>query len=194
MFGAETLKRKYGMTPTKEWVEVIGRLKDYELTRGMRRLVASGSENLPSLPKFRRLCQESLNDDTDTPTATPLPQLPSNLASQDAWDIASNRHLLQHLNARLGRDSKCYGPVMPGYGGASPEQEAASAVLVKWKKHWAQMMREEATAEGVDGKYQREVWDSYMRMAEEEIKTGVSALASKMPQPAAAPAWEADVE
>ena len=169
MFGAETLKRKYGAVPPREWLEVIARLKDYELTRGMRRLVASGSDLIPSLPKFRRLCQESLNDDLDGSQLVPLPRLPSNLLAQDAWEVAGSLHLRTYLGTRLAKAPKAFGPIVYGEGAGSAAQQACTAILVKWKKTWSQMMREEATEIGVESGYQREIWNSYMVLAEEEI-------------------------
>lgn len=178
MFGGEAMKRKYGMTPPKEWVEVIGRLRDYELARGMRRVLGSGTEHIPSLPKFRRFCQEVATDD-DPPQTQPLMALPSNLANQDDWEVLANRRLLKHIYTVLGKDPKALGPVTPydfklhrdegkpNLG--SQQQQNNTAVLVHWKKKWAQDMRDEATAEGVDGKYQREVWDAHMRMAHQEF-------------------------
>lgn len=175
MFGAARLERTFGAVPPREWVDMVGGLKDYELQRGVRRIMASGTDQIPTLPKFRRMCQEVAADD-DAPQSTPLPQLPSNLAAQDDWDMASNRHLLGYIAKRLKKDPRAYGPIVHWTSGnrmGSPEQQHCTAILVHWKKHWAQMMREEATAAGVDGKYQREQWDAYMRQAEEEIAANV---------------------
>ena len=68
----------------------------------------------------------------------------------DNWDVAANKHLLA-LVVRGGKFTV-----------------ELTAALVKWKNKWAQAMREEATSEGVEVSYQREVWDSYMTMARQE--------------------------
>lgn len=176
MFGGERLARTFGKSAPREWVDMVGNLKDHELQRGLRRMVASGTEHIPAMPKFRRWCQEIAADD-DAPQSAPLPQLPSNLLAQDAWEVASNLHLLKHIRTRLRKGhARDYGPVVAfttGNRDGSPEQQHCTAILVHWKKHWAQMMREEATVEGVDGKYQREQWDAYMRQAEQEIAESV---------------------
>lgn len=176
MFGPERLARTFGKTPPLEWVELCGRLKDYELQRGIRRVMASGTDQIPPAPKFRKFCQETRNDDIDEPQSQPLPQLPSNLAAQDEWDMASNRHLLGYLAKRLKKDPRAYGPIVhwtTSNRQGSPQQQHCTAILVHWKKHWAQMMREEAVDGQVDGGYQHEQWDAYMRQAEEEIAANV---------------------
>lgn len=174
MFGGERLARAFGKVPPREWIDLVGGLKDFELQRGVRRVMASGTDQIPTCPKFRRLCQESRNDDLDSNAPPPLPQLPSNLAAQDDWEVSASLHLLKHIRTRLGRNALAYGPIVYGRdNNGSPEQQHCTAILMHWKKHWAQMMREEATADGVDGKYQREIWDSYMRMAEQEIAQNV---------------------
>lgn len=169
MFGAERLKKAFGAVPPREWIDQCGRLTDGELQRGIRRLIASGSEHIPALPKFRRLCQEVASDD-DAPQPTPFPQLPSNLAMQDGWDIRSNLKLCRHLGTRLRKDPRVYGPIVHGHGNSgSAEQQTCTAILVRWKKRWAEAMREAAVDGEVDGTDQREMWEAHMHQAESEI-------------------------
>ena|ERR1700722_13693252 len=179
MFGGEALTRKYGANIPREWLDLVGQLKDFELSRGIRRMAASGAEHVPTLPKFKRWCREVANDDLDRPASRPLPQLPSNLVAQDAWDVAASRHLVHYLFTRLGRNPRAFGPIVPGQNNGSPEQERCTAILVKWKKRWAQAMREAAFNNQVDSQDQRELWDSHMEMAEAEIIESMEAPAAE---------------
>jgi hypothetical protein len=57
MFGAETLARKYGDTAPETWITAVERLNQFELERGMRRLVYGGKTYIPTLPEFLRMCR-----------------------------------------------------------------------------------------------------------------------------------------
>ncbi len=48
LFGGESVKRKFGDDPPDEWVGVLAQLSDYQLERGMRRLLRSGKSTPPS--------------------------------------------------------------------------------------------------------------------------------------------------
>ena len=85
--------------------------------------------------------------------------------------MASSRHLLGYLAKRLGKDPRAYGPIVPFSSGnreGSAQQQHCTAILVHWKNHWSQMMREEAVGGEVPGPYQREQWNAYMLQAEQE--------------------------
>lgn len=57
LFGADAVRRKFGDSPPPEWVSVIASLDDFQLQRGMRRLVYSGKAHVPTLPEFVKLCR-----------------------------------------------------------------------------------------------------------------------------------------
>lgn len=87
----------------------------------------------------------------------------------DRWDIASNHLLMAYIRRRLAAGSRRWGA--PG----SPEQAAATRVLVRHKKGWAALMRswdvDPDTGElmippAVD---QNAAWKASMESAEAEI-------------------------
>lgn len=156
LFGGESVSRKFGDEPPAEWVGVLAQLNDYQLERGMRRLLASGKAHVPSLPEFRRLCVEVSNDDLDIPSpAVPRLEGPSSWKGDD-WDMTANRHLLAHI-LRAAQERRYY----------NPEQ---TAVLVAYKKAWAQDMREEVVNGEVPVTRQRETWAQCMQRAESEVR------------------------
>ena len=58
MFGADAVQRKFGDTPPDDWAQFINRLSDYELKRGLRRMVNGGKAFPPSLPEFLKMAHE----------------------------------------------------------------------------------------------------------------------------------------
>src|SRR5262245_3625118 len=160
LFGGDAVERKFGKTPPAEWASVIGKLKDYELERGMRRLVHSGRDAVPSLPAFTKLCRTIQDDSIDEgPRALALPSPDSR--QFDRWAIAANNRLLGYV-MRQGVERRYYNADETG-------------VLVGYKNAWATDMREAIvhpeTGEIVDYSpaIQQEQWDECMRRAEERI-------------------------
>jgi hypothetical protein len=154
LFGGDAVRRKFGDTPPPEWVGVVAQLTDYQLDRGMRRLLASGKGQVPSLPEFRRLCMLIADDELDPPD---LPALAAPAWNGDDWDIRANKNLLSFIVHMLAAEPRKLGA--PN----SPEQASATKVLVSYKNAWAQDMREwEGTP--IHAK-QVEAWDGCMARA-----------------------------
>src|SRR6266404_2269363 len=151
LFGAEAVTRKFGAVPPPEWVGVMGQLTDYQLERGMRRLLHSGKAHVPALPEFRRLCVMLADDDLDPPD---LPLLSAPAYPGDGWEIASNRHLLSHIAHQAKK--RVY------YAG-----ERLTAPLVAYKKAWAQDMREGGESPSVAE--QKRTWTECMARADAAI-------------------------
>lgn len=170
LFGGDSVRRKYGDTPPDEWAAMIPRMSDYDLERGLRRLVHSGRGHVPSLPEFVRLCK-AVGQHDDMPDAPRALALPPPVEADDVWLIAANRHLLGYVlnhtarrTRRFAPDWSCGTPIHPG-----PKAIARTAILVRWARQWADQMRAAATPQGVDVADQKDVWANCMRRAESEI-------------------------
>lgn len=72
MFGSR-FTRDYGDSAPDTWRRTIESLKDFELARGLRRLLQQGSGSPPTLPQFVKACRASDPDDVVRPTSTYLP-------------------------------------------------------------------------------------------------------------------------
>lgn len=172
MFGGDAVRRRYGDTAPVEWVAMLARLTDYELERGMRRLVYSGRGHVPSLPEFVKLCR-TIGQADDISEGPQAPQLPAPDNDHfDVWGIAANRHLLAYVLERTPRRTRRYAPDWTSRGGTvhpGPETIERTAILVKWKNEWADRMRAIADDHGVDAADQRDIWANCMTLAENEI-------------------------
>lgn len=153
MFGGDAVERKYGKLPPAEWKVMISRLKEFEVDRGIRRLAYSGKPHVPSLPEFTKLCRTVADDEVDEgPQRMALPN--PEAFTGDEWEIESNQRLLKHLTTILAKKASAMGEVpkiereyVKGkFSGLksvpSPQQVQTTAVLVAYKKAWAQDMRE----------------------------------------------------
>lgn len=162
---------------------MIGRLKDHELERGMRRLMYSGAAAPPSLPQFVRLCR-TVGDAPDLDEGPRVPALPKPAEWQgDRWDVAANRHLVAHLLRELWANPRAYGHPASVHAmrtmsreqfpnaDASPEFVRAVRTLVAYTRAWAQDMREMAAESGgvVPVELQRAAWEDCMARAEADI-------------------------
>lgn len=166
LFGAESLKRKYGTSPPGEWVGVLGRLDARELERGMRRLVHSGRDQLPTLPAFVRLCRSFGSDDINEGPSQQRPALPNPVNGVDAWLERANHHLLAHIMRCVQSNPLWYGRR------ESDEMHRAMTALVRAKNTWAEEMRDlAANQEGglVDAELQKSCWADYINAAEREV-------------------------
>jgi len=146
MFGAETLSRKYGDTPPEDWDLALDSLTGYELQRGIKRLINSGLQNLPSLPQFLKFCRDvggTGDYDGDDWGHIPPPQLTH--FEGDKWDIASNFHFFRIVFEAKGR-------FKPG--------ELDS--LLRFKHAWAQDCREADKGDGVPVSLQKQWWADCM--------------------------------
>lgn len=177
MFGAESVERKYGKTIPPEWKAMLGRLKELEVDRGIRRLAYSGKPHVPSLPEFVKLCR-TIGDSSIDEGPRSAAALPAPANDDDPWLTAANQHLLKYITTRVSADPRCFGQPA-SYAGmkistapnadASPEFARAVGILVRYKNLWADQMRLDATDDGVPSTEQRDVWNECMRRAEEEI-------------------------
>lgn len=176
LFGGEAVARKYGDAPPAEWIGVLSDVNDWQLERGMRRLVRSGKAHVPALPEFLKLCRAVGDEELDGPDVRmPRLQAPDTF-SGDEWTMAGNRHLLAHIRKSLAVDSQRYGRP-DSYNGAllnnhSPDFAANVGLLVSAKSAWAADMRDLARNAGgtdVPVHVQREIWDDYIGRAEAQI-------------------------
>lgn len=176
MFGADALERKFGKEPPPEWQAMLGRLKGFEIDRGVRRLAYSGKPHVPTLPEFTRMCREIGGEYADAPVRPALPN-PSAFTG-DGWDIAGNMRLLKHITTVLPKRSTTLGRVLPCIKAAngqfrsqaSDEQIASTQVLVEHKQAWSQEMREYVDREtGEVGRppmeFQDRVWNEVIAAA-----------------------------
>ena len=77
MFGGKFVSN-YGEQPTQMWIATINGFKDYEIQRGLRKLLHKGSGTPPTLPQFVAACKYSEEEDqTPTPSTTALPRIAS---------------------------------------------------------------------------------------------------------------------
>lgn len=153
MFGGDAVERKYGKLPPPEWKVMLSRLNQFEVDRGVRRLAYSGKPHVPSLPEFTKLCRAVAEDELDEgPHRAALPN--PDAFTGDEWDIEANQRLLKHITTTLATKANAMGEVpkiqreyVNGKFSAlksvpSPQQIQTTAVLVGYKKAWAQDMRE----------------------------------------------------
>jgi hypothetical protein len=180
MFGGDVVRRRYGDTAPAEWEAMIGNLKDYELERGMRRLVYSGKTAPPSLPEFLRLCRTVGDaDGVDDVTRQARPGVPDHW-SGDGVDAAANRHLLAYLVRAMAQDPRRYGRPASELAMRLEQRERSSNadasqefvdnvhVLVRAKALWAEEMRAMPAADRT-ALCQRELWTQFMAAAEHQI-------------------------
>lgn len=153
MFGGDAVERKYGKLPPAEWKVMLGRLKEFEVDRGIRRLAYSGKAHVPTLPEFTHLCRAVGDDSIEEGIQRPALPNPDTFTG-DEWDIEANQRLLKHITTTLAAKSSALGEV-PGMqreyrngkffrlmSVPSAQQVKTTAVLVSYKKAWAQDMRE----------------------------------------------------
>jgi hypothetical protein len=79
----------------------------------------------------------------------------------DEWDVRANLHLLAYIRATLAANPRIWGEIL------SPEQAAATAVLVLYKNAWAEDMREWCGKVSPEESYR--AWHDCMRRAEAQI-------------------------
>ena len=192
MFGADALERKFGKTPPPEWDVMLRRLKDFEIDRGVRRLAYSGKQHVPTLPEFTKLCRMVADDSVDEgPQRLALP--PPSDWQGDGWEVAGNLRLLNFIRTLLSKNSKALGKVLPCRevlkngkrlhleSQASEEQEWSTAVLVAYKKAWAQDMREWGYDE-TTGELKRPIAEECDRTWNETMARVMTEIAQRIPQ------------
>jgi hypothetical protein len=188
MFGVDAVERKFGKTPPIEWQAMLGRLKDFEIDRGVKRLAYSGKGHVPTLPEFTRMCREIGGEYDEGPKRPALPN--PGTWQGDEWDIEANQRLLKFMTTLVSQRSNVFGRVLPpkrvmigdrfSHLEAQPsdEQRWATEVLLRHKKAWTQDMREYCDEDGVirlpSSEYRQRTWDGTMAYAMEEIAKGIS--------------------
>lgn len=180
----DSLLRKFGDEPPQEWVAGLTQVSDYQLSRGMRRLLFGGKAHAPSLPEFVKLCR-SIGHSDDIPDEVPqahLPALTRHEPEADRWVIAGNRRLLRHIFTALSGDPKCFGKPASVAAMQDPSRiddktvDAGPAfvhnvkTLVAFKNRWVEVMQETATAEGVPVNDQMMFWKECIRDAESQFR------------------------
>jgi len=168
MFGADAVERKYGKSIPPEWTSMLSRLKQFEIDRGIRRLLYSGKQYVPALPEFVKLCR-AIGDDNIDEGRPKLPALVAPSASIDRWAVEANTHFLGYITRRLAEDPRAWG--MAG----STEQAECTRIAMRYKNAWAEDMREGkgVTPEGEFIEYtpeeRKSSWDDLIRQAESAI-------------------------
>lgn len=157
MFGAKALESKFGATPPDTWRIAVDRLKDFELERGMRRLVYGGKPHVPSLPEFLRMCREIGGD--DNASADNANRIPASrqIAEQPypQWLEQANKRLLSYFATKA--EKRVYF-----------RTQAEVQPFIDAKNFWAQDMRD-ATANGTMPEDNgRGWWHDYIRAAEQQ--------------------------
>lgn len=77
MFGSKFVSN-YGENPSQMWIAAINGFKDYEVQRGLRKLLYKGSGTPPTLPQFVSACKYSDDEDTTpNPSTLALPRIAS---------------------------------------------------------------------------------------------------------------------
>lgn len=138
LFGVDSLKRRYGLTPPPEWAACLGRLSAAQLRNGVEKLTRSGAPQLPSLPQFLAMCHEAREfEDSGLDPRLSAPAI-------DAWEHVANLHLLDHVRTCAGRGMYF--------------DERSTRVLLEHKRTWAEDMRAEAGPDGVPIDRQKAVW------------------------------------
>lgn len=185
IFGGESLARKYGDEPPREWVEMCWRLNDFQLERGLRRVVYSGLRAPPSLPEFVRLCRDSggVGEIDEGPRET-LAQLAAPV--WDPWLLEGNKHLLNYILRNIAI-SKRYAPdsrYVPSLRSAKsgplsigPPNHKMTGFLVAAKNAWVRDMQEAAGDGSIPEDAGRGWWEAAMREAEERIYLANKAVA-----------------
>lgn len=154
LFG-DALLRKFDTEPPEEWVAAISMLNDFQVERGLKRMVFTWKGGPPNLPDFMRICRAIGDDDFDTPKQQQAALPRRDDFTGDHWDVAGNMRLLKHITTLLAANSAALGKVLPvkeirSESGAliciesqaSSEQVTATELLVAYKKAWSQDMRE----------------------------------------------------
>lgn len=135
LFGGDAIMRKFGKEIPPEWTSVLSKLKDFEMDRGMRRLVHSGRDGVPSLPAFVKLCRTIQDDGVDEgPRPLALPN-PDNWQG-DKWDIAANLRLMSYLMRQVVEKTRIFGA--PN----SSQMKLTTDIFVAHKKRWVALMRD----------------------------------------------------
>lgn len=161
LFGADALKRKFGMTPPPEWESGLSELSDAQLVNGMARVKNSGSDHIPTLPAFLQLCRTS--NEWHGPYVPKDPPI-----TMDKWAIAANYHLMAHIRRhpkKYAPDSRYDGAVQAG-----PLTKTYTGIVVQFKNAWAEDMRADDKGEGVTIAHQKAAWDDCMARADEQIR------------------------
>lgn len=97
MYG-NRLTRDFGDSAPSIWANSIRSLRDYELARGLRNLLNTGSGSPPTLPQFMKACRQA---ETDGPERNHSPQtsLPKSEFGEAIWAHAQ-KCLLAYLMKR----------------------------------------------------------------------------------------------
>ena len=85
MYGSK-FTNNYGETPPQMWKVTINNFKDFELARGMRKLMFKGSGTPPTLPQFLAACKYS--DEEDQASRVDQTALPKPEYNEPIWSHA----------------------------------------------------------------------------------------------------------
>lgn len=163
----DALERKFGNSPPDEWRAAIGSLSDYDIDRGIRRLIYSGKTHPPSLPEFMKLCRTVGHAD-DVPDRIVHQMHPALEGPQmGPWELLGNRRLLKYITTKVPANPSRYGD--PRNNGADPKFRANVLTLVAHKNRWVDVMLASATDDGVPIVEQDDCWNACMSQAEEII-------------------------
>jgi hypothetical protein len=166
LFGADSLERKFGKNPPREWVGLLRTLNDFELQRGLKRLAFCGKGHVPTLPEFLRMCREVASDQYPDEQRQPLPQSHQLNSRQDArWEREGNIHLLSYVTEQ-SKHKIFY-----------TEQDVVTPLL-EAKAAWAEDMRDAEMAGNLPPNNGKAEWAACMANAEKVIAMIRKALAA----------------
>jgi hypothetical protein len=161
--------RKFGEEPPEEWIAALTRVNDYQVERGLRRMVFGWKGGPPSLPDFVRYCR-AIGDEYDEGPRDRAPAPKVEGPKLDGWDISGNIRFWKYITHRLA-DS--YRP----WGAASTEEhDRCTGIAMAYKNAWAADMRESDQLDPSSGEIirlpeeeQSRLFADCMRRAEADI-------------------------
>jgi hypothetical protein len=169
IFG-DGIVRKFGEEPPAEWVEAIGDLNDFQIRRGIKRLIYSWKAGIPNLPDFVRFCRVIGDDAPDEGPSAHIPVPKIEGPKFDGWDISGNMRFWKYISHRLTESHRPWGAPW------SQEHAECTRIAVRYKNAWAQDMREATTMDTATGEIvqppefeQARQFSECMRRAESDI-------------------------
>ncbi len=171
LFGADSLERKFGKTPPREWVGLLRTLNDFELQRGLKRLAYCGKGHVPTLPEFLRMAREVGSDIDDNQPR--IPQSHRLEARADLrWEREGDTHLRSYLHTQGALGIHYCSDRMrrfPVPRETDHESIALIKPLLEAKAAWAEDMRDAEMSGKLPAENGKAEWLACVRNAEAVI-------------------------
>lgn len=148
MYGTR-LTRDFGESVPEPWKSAINSLNDHQVQRGLRRLTATGSASVPTLPQFVKACRQVGDDEGEArqaPTYLPGPVY-------DAFHRFGQRALFRFLKTKGAASEECLRKLIAVKNHivtaamddeSTKAEELRDVLLAAFEKHWQEMPAEEA--------------------------------------------------